>query len=171
MYSKRLLRRRFKIVVVAVGLYIAPFIGPLHAQTPFYRGKTLTVINGNEPGGTADQRMRAVLPFFKKHIPGTPTVVAEYMPGGGGRKVANHIYGAARPDGLTMAFPPGSFVAYAIFKETGVSYDINKLIFVGDDPTPLSGEGMEKALHELPLEDSVIDFFKQISGSGPLPRS
>ena len=26
---------------------------------------------------------------------------------------------------------------------------------------------MEKALHELPLEDSVIDFFKQISGSGP----
>jgi hypothetical protein len=35
MYSKRLLRRRFKIVVVAVGLYIAPFIGPLHAQTPF----------------------------------------------------------------------------------------------------------------------------------------
>jgi tripartite-type tricarboxylate transporter receptor subunit TctC len=103
----------------------------LHAQTPFYQNKTLTVINGNEPGGTADQRMRAVLPFFKKHIPGSPTVVAEYMPGGGGRKVANHIYSAARPDGLTMAFPPGGFVAYAIFKETGVAYDINKLIFVG----------------------------------------
>jgi hypothetical protein len=42
---------------------------------------------------------------------------------------------------------------------------------VGDDPTPLSAEGMENALRELPLEDSVIDFFKQISGSGPLPRS
>jgi hypothetical protein len=42
---------------------------------------------------------------------------------------------------------------------------------VGDEPTPLSGEAMEKALHELPMEASVIDFFKQVSGSGPLPRS
>jgi tripartite-type tricarboxylate transporter receptor subunit TctC len=119
------------IFMIAVAAHWALSFSDLHAQTPFYQGKTLTVINGNEPGGTADQRMRAVLPFFKKHIPGSPTVVAEYMPGGGGRKVANHIYGAARPDGLTMAFPPGSFVTYAIFKETGVSYDINKLIFVG----------------------------------------
>jgi tripartite-type tricarboxylate transporter receptor subunit TctC len=117
--------------VAIIAITITASAAPLHAQTPFYQGKTLTVINGNEPGGTADQRMRAVLPFFKKHIPGSPTVVAEYMPGGGGRKVANHLYSAARPDGLTMAFPPGGFVAYAIFKETGVAYDINKLIFVG----------------------------------------
>ena len=82
MHSNRHLRRCFKIVALAVALYFAPFTGLLHAQTPFYQGKTLTVINGNEPGGTADQRMRAVLPFFKKHIPGSPTVVAEYMPGG-----------------------------------------------------------------------------------------
>jgi tripartite-type tricarboxylate transporter receptor subunit TctC len=120
-----------KLLAIAVAASGTSYSGQLQAQTPFYQGKTLTVINGNEPGGTADQRMRAVLPFFKKHIPGSPTVVAEYMPGGGGRKVANHIQGAARPDGLTMAFPPGSFVAYAIFKETGVNYDINKLIFVG----------------------------------------
>jgi tripartite-type tricarboxylate transporter receptor subunit TctC len=350
------MRTSFNIVAAAVALSFALLSGSLHAQTPFYQGKTLTVINGNEPGGTGDRRMRAVLPFFKKHIPGSPTVVAEYMPGGGGRKVANHIYSSARPDGLTMGFPPGSFVTYAIFKETGVSYDINKLIFVGspesatqyvfltrkeaglnsleklkaangirigaqsvghtiyivgrlfshvlrlkdpkfitgysgpeldvvltrgevdgranipdtilqrspdfikknivdfhaimeipkgdkhpqfkhlpeitdlatadldrkvltlfrslrlvgspfvlppatpkdrveilreafrktaedpefrnefkklvgDDPTPLAGEAMEKAIHELPIEDSVIDFFKQISGSGPLPRS
>ena len=119
------------IVIVAVAVSGALFSDRLHAQAPFYQGKTITVINGNEPGGTGDLRMRAALPFFKKHILGSPTVVAEYMPGGGGRKVANHIYAAARPDGLTMAFPPGSFVSYAIFKETGVNYDINKLIFVG----------------------------------------
>jgi tripartite-type tricarboxylate transporter receptor subunit TctC len=131
MQSKRHLRACFSIVALGVALGLVLLTGPLHAQSPFYQGKTLTVINGNEPGGTGDLRMRAVLPFFKKHIPGSPTVVAEYMPGGGGRKVANHIQGAARPDGLTMAFPPGSFVTYAIFKETGVNYDINKLIFVG----------------------------------------
>jgi tripartite-type tricarboxylate transporter receptor subunit TctC len=127
--------RRCKPFVMAAILAVAALCAftpaALHAQAPFYQGKTLTVINGNEPGGTGDLRMRAVLPFFKKHIPGSPTVVAEYMPGGGGRKVANHIHNAARPDGLTMAFPPGGFVTYAIFKETGVNYDINKLIFVG----------------------------------------
>jgi tripartite-type tricarboxylate transporter receptor subunit TctC len=42
---------------------------------------------------------------------------------------------------------------------------------LGDEPTPLTGEAMEKAIHELPIEQSVIEFFKQISGSGPLPRS
>ena len=119
------------IATIAVAACCVFSTTTLHAQTSFYEGKTITVINGNEPGGTGDLRMRAVLPFFKKHIPGSPTVVAEYMPGGGGRKVANHIHSAARPDGLTMAFPPGSFVTYAIFKETGVNYDINKLIFVG----------------------------------------
>jgi tripartite-type tricarboxylate transporter receptor subunit TctC len=119
------------IVAAGVALHLALLTGSIHAQAPFYEGKTLTVINGNEPGGTGDRRMRAVLPFFKKYIPGSPTVVAEYMPGGGGRKVANHIYSGARPDGLTLGFPPGSFVTYAIFKETGVNYDINRLIFVG----------------------------------------
>jgi tripartite-type tricarboxylate transporter receptor subunit TctC len=119
------------IAAAAIVGWVICAAGFVSAQTPFYQGKTITVINGNEPGGTGDRRMRAVLPFFKKHIPGAPSVVAEYMPGGGGRKVANHIFSVARPDGLTMGFPPGSFVTYAIFKEAGVNYDINKLIFVG----------------------------------------
>jgi tripartite-type tricarboxylate transporter receptor subunit TctC len=131
MYSTQHLGRCFKIFALAIAMYFALLNGQLHAQAPFYQGKTMTVINGNEPGGTADRRMRAVIPFLKKHIPGSPTIVAEYMPGGGGRKVANHIYSAARPDGLTLAFPPGGFITYAVFKETGVNYDINKLIFVG----------------------------------------
>lgn len=101
------------------------------SQTPFYQGKTITLINGNAAGGTADMRMRAILPFLKKHIPGEPTVIAEFMPGGGGRKVANHIYKMARPDGLTIGFPPGGFVSYAVMGEAGVEYDLNKLIFLG----------------------------------------
>jgi tripartite-type tricarboxylate transporter receptor subunit TctC len=129
--SRKLWGNLKTVTAAAAAFCVVAAAGPLPAQTPFYQGKTITVINGNEPGGTGDRRMRAVLPFFKKHIPGAPTVVAEYMPGGGGRKVANHIYSAARADGLTMGFPPGGFVTYAIFKETGVNYDVKKLIFVG----------------------------------------
>ena len=54
-------------------------------QEFFYQGKTITVISGREPGGLGDLRHRAILPYLKKHIPGQPTIVTEYMPGGGGR--------------------------------------------------------------------------------------
>ena len=105
--------------------------GSAFAQAPFYQGKTVTVINGNAPGGTADMRMRAVMPYLKKYIPGEPTVVAEFIDGGGGRKAANHLYRTARPDGLTIGFPAGSFITYAVMGETGVDYDIGKFIFLG----------------------------------------
>src|SRR5580765_7568903 len=76
-------------------------------QAMFYQGKTITVISGQEPGGLGDLRLRAILPYLKKHIPGQPNIAPEYMPGGGGRKAANHIYRTARADGLTIGFPPG----------------------------------------------------------------
>ena len=34
------------------------------AQTPFYKGKTVTIIQGRDPGGTGDMRVRAMLPFL-----------------------------------------------------------------------------------------------------------
>jgi len=60
-------------------------------QAPFYQGKTITVIAGQEPGGLGDLRLKSILPYLKKHIPGQPNIVVEYMPGGGGRKAANYI--------------------------------------------------------------------------------
>ncbi|MDH3443342.1 MAG: hypothetical protein OEN50_05405 [Deltaproteobacteria bacterium] len=62
----------------------------VHAQNSFYQGKTIKLIQGREPGGSGDIRSRAVAPFLKKHIPGNPNIVSEYIPGGGGRKAANH---------------------------------------------------------------------------------
>ena len=55
-------------------------------QAPFYQGKTITVIAGQEPGGLGDLRLKSILPYLKKHIPGQPSIVVEYMPGGGGPK-------------------------------------------------------------------------------------
>jgi len=101
------------------------------SQTPFYQGKTLTIIQGREPGGTGDMRVRAVIPYLRKYIPGQPTVVTEFIPGAGGRKAANHIFGGARPDGLTIGNVGAGLVANAILGETGVQYDLDKLIYLG----------------------------------------
>jgi len=101
------------------------------SQSPFYRGKTITIIQGRSPGGTGDLRVRALIPFLQKYIPGNPTIVAEYMPGGGGRKAANHIYRAARPDGLTIGNSGAGMVSNAVLGESGVEYDADKSIYLG----------------------------------------
>src|ERR671925_1969852 len=103
----------------------------LYSQSDFYRGKTITLIHGRSAGGSGDFRARAVAPFLQKYIPGNPTIVHEYMDGGGGRKAANHIFNTARPDGLTIGSVGGGVVANAVLGETGVQYDLDKLHFVG----------------------------------------
>jgi tripartite-type tricarboxylate transporter receptor subunit TctC len=108
---------------------LAPGLAP--AQSHFYTGKTVTVIQGTEAGGSSDMLTRAVLPYLKKYIPGGPTVVSEYMPGAGGLKAVNHIYKNVRPDGLTIGRAGGALIANAVLGEKGVLYDINKLIYLG----------------------------------------
>jgi hypothetical protein len=103
----------------------------VYSQSDFYRGKTLTVIHGRSAGGSGEYRARSVAPFLQKYIPGNPTIVHEYMDGGGGRKAANHIFNTARPDGLTIGSVGSGVVVSAVLGETGVQYDLDKLHFVG----------------------------------------
>jgi len=100
-------------------------------QTPFYHGKTITIIQGRDPGGTGDIRVRAVLPFLQKYIPGNPTIVSEFMPGGGSRKAANYIFKTAQPDGLTIGNLGSGMVAVAVLGEKGVLYDLDKFYYLG----------------------------------------
>ena len=119
------------LVVVALTLLYWLFATSAFAQTPFYQGKTITIVQGTEPGGSSDVMTRALMPFMKKHIPGEPTIVSEYMPGGGGMKAANHIFKSVRPDGLTIGRIGGGLVANAVLGEKGVLYDLNKFIYLG----------------------------------------
>jgi tripartite-type tricarboxylate transporter receptor subunit TctC len=103
----------------------------LLAQTPFYQGKTISLIMGTAPGGSSDMMVKSALPYLKKYIPGEPAIVPEYMPGGGGVKAANHLYKNVRPDGLTLGNLGGGLVSNAVLGESGVLYDIDKLIYLG----------------------------------------
>lgn len=101
------------------------------AETPFYQDKTITVILGGPPAGSADLRTRGVIQVWRKHIPGHPTIVMQYMGAGGGRQAANHIYGAAKPDGLTVGSMGAALVTNAVLGATGVQYDIDRFIYLG----------------------------------------
>jgi tripartite-type tricarboxylate transporter receptor subunit TctC len=121
----------FKISLLLGGVFL-PFLAGshLHAQAPFYQGKTIALIHAGEPGGTGDMRVRAVIPFLRKYIPGNPNILVEHIPGGGGRKAGNYIFASARPDGLTLG-TVGGLVANAIQGQTGVQYDLDKFVYLG----------------------------------------
>lgn len=56
------------------------FASILHAQAPFYQGKTIRVIVGFSPGGTFDLWARLIAQHMGKHVPGNPTFIVENMP-------------------------------------------------------------------------------------------
>lgn len=122
------------IGLAAAGVLLAlTGLSPEHglAQTPYYQGKTIKMIAATAPGGIGDNRVKATIPFLRKYVPGNPAIIVEYMDGGGGRQVGNHMFRNARPDGLTIAAFSSSVIGLSILGETGVMYDVDKFAYLG----------------------------------------
>lgn len=100
-------------------------------EPPFYQGKALTVVVAEAPGGTGDLRARAVIQHLQKHLSGNPSVVFQYMPGGGGTAAANHLANVVKRDGLTIGQVGTGAYANAIFGAAGVRYRLEDFIFLG----------------------------------------
>ncbi len=118
----------FAIVFVFALLF---HTSPAFAQAPFYQGKTITVLQGREPGGTGDLRARATTQFLQKYIPGNPTIIHEFMGGGGGLRAANHMFAVAKPDGLNIGSVSSGMLSSAILGSAGVKYQFEKFNYLG----------------------------------------
>ena len=57
---------------------------PASAQTPFYQGKTITIIAAAKPGDVYDLYPRLVAEFMPKHIPGNPNIIIQNVAGAAG---------------------------------------------------------------------------------------
>jgi tripartite-type tricarboxylate transporter receptor subunit TctC len=69
----------------------------------FYKGRTVSLVIGYSPGTGYDIYARLLARFIGRHIPGTPTVIAQNMPGAGSLKAANYVYTVAPKDGSVIA--------------------------------------------------------------------
>jgi len=103
----------------------------LHAQTPFYQGKTITLIAGTTAGSQYDAHARLIAQHWGKHIPGNPDIIVQNMAGAGSLIAANHLYNVAKPDGLTITsiIPAIYFNQLAGRKE--VKFDYPKFNWIG----------------------------------------
>jgi tripartite-type tricarboxylate transporter receptor subunit TctC len=104
------MEEKMKRLVLAV-LVCVLWNSQLHAQTPYYQGKTITIRVGFTAGGAFDVWGRLIAHHMGKYIPGNPTFVVQNMTGGGSIIAANYIYNVAKPDGLTLGIvSPGIYI-------------------------------------------------------------
>jgi tripartite-type tricarboxylate transporter receptor subunit TctC len=125
------MERKMKMIFLVAVVYLGLGAEVVLSQAPFYQDKTISVVLGGPPAGSADMRTKAVTTVLRKHIPGNPTIIVQYMAAGGGRQAANHVYRGAKPDGLTIGSMGAALVANAVLGVTGVQYDIDKFIYLG----------------------------------------
>jgi tripartite-type tricarboxylate transporter receptor subunit TctC len=97
----------------------------------FYRGKTVNVLIGVGVGGEYDLQARLIARHIGKHIPGSPTVVAQNMTGAGGLKMANYLATVAEQDGTHIGMIANNFPAMQVVGLKGMQFDTSKFQWLG----------------------------------------
>ena len=71
----------------------------------FYAGKQIGLLVGSAPGGGYDAYARQVARFLAKHVPGSPTIVVQNMPGAGSLNMMNYLFNVSVRDGTVIGAP------------------------------------------------------------------
>ena len=115
----------------ALGFLFFFWASTAEAQTPFYQGKTMSIIVGVKSGDVYDIYARALAQHMPRYLPGKPNIIVQNMTGAGTRIAANHVYNVAKPDGLTL----GSILPSLYFDQligTGeAKFDWTKFSWIG----------------------------------------
>jgi tripartite-type tricarboxylate transporter receptor subunit TctC len=144
-YRQFLSRKGFRAAAVAV---VAASVTTLAACQPpgesasssgsggasDFKGKTITLIAPDAPGGSYDSYARLFAPYVAKQLGATINV--ENVPTAGTVQGTNQM-AAASPNGLTIGMVNvGGDVASLVEKQPGQSFDMSKLSWIGQ-PAPL----------------------------------
>lgn len=135
------MKAREKFMAVIFFLFVSLvwsqwFIASLQAQAePFYKGKSIRIVVGYTTGGFYDRWARVLARHLPKHIPGSPDIIVQNMPGAGSVIAANYIYNIAKPDGLTLGMAsPGLYLDQLVGRKE-VQFDVRKFVYIGSPVT------------------------------------
>jgi tripartite-type tricarboxylate transporter receptor subunit TctC len=103
------------------------------AQTPadFYKGRNVSFIIPNAPGGSFDLYGRLVAAHLGQFIPGRPAIIPQNMPGAGGMQAANYLYGVAPKDGSVLGVLVPNIALAQVLDVQAITYDVRKLNWIG----------------------------------------
>ena len=123
------------MIAILVLLLTLGWSSTLLAQVPFYQGKTISIIVGTKAGDVYDLYPRLLAEFWTKHIPGSPNIIVQNVPGAGSLIAANQVYNIAKPDGLTLGAIYPALYFNQLIKKPEVKYDWAKFNFIGSTVT------------------------------------
>lgn len=119
-------------------LFVLLFTGWQSAAVPgafaddFYDRKQITLLVGGGPGGgTLNVFARIMANHLAKHVPGSPTLVIQNMPGAGGLRLANYIYSSAPPTGTVLGLGQSTVPILPLMSPNEAKYDPSKLAWIG----------------------------------------
>ena len=99
------------------------------AAEDFYKGKQITIVASS--AGTYEAYARSLAKYLPKHIPGTPSVITQIMPGASGLTAANFLYNNAPRDGTFFAVTHGHIPTLPLLNPQGTRFDPTKFSWVG----------------------------------------
>lgn len=131
--------RNYKhVILVCLNLFVG---APAFGQTveSFYRGNTINIYIGTgESAGAVGAYPRLMAQIIGKYIPGNPNLVVRNMPGAGGIKAANFVYGLAPQDGTVWGFITRGFLLAPLLKYHGVEFDPTRFKWIGSPARTVS---------------------------------
>lgn len=93
-------------LVLALGTQIASSAAQAQDQVAaFYRGRAIQAVVGYTPGSTFELYLRLFVQHMARHVPGSPTIIVQHMPGAGSLKATSYLASVAAKDGLTIGMP------------------------------------------------------------------
>ena len=117
-------------LTLALALAMAP--SGIARASDFYVGKTINIYIGTGEGAAAlSAYPHAIAQVIGKYIPGNPAIVVRYLPGAGGIKAANFIYGIAPQDGTAWGFITRGFVRAPLLGTPQARFDPTKYQWIG----------------------------------------
>ena len=104
---------------------------PAMAQTPFYKGKNLTVVIGYTPGGGYDSYGRLLSRHIGHHIDGAPNVVVQNLPGAGSLNAVRQVEATMAKDGTYMvAFNP-ALILDSLVNPDAIKFNFSESTWIG----------------------------------------
>lgn len=123
------------IAIIVSMLFLLAAVPAVHAQAPFYQGKTITIIAGTKAGDVYDLYARLLADFMPKYIPGNPNMIVQNVAGAASLIAANQVYNVAKPDGLTLGALFPALYFEQLIKRPEVKFDWNKFGWIGSTVT------------------------------------
>jgi tripartite-type tricarboxylate transporter receptor subunit TctC len=125
--------RRFAAIAPTGALAAALLLAigsPASAQADF-AGKSLKFYIGTGPGGGYDTYGRLVARHIGRHLPGSPSVLAQNMPGASSLTLTNYLYNSAPRDGTALGIINQAMPTEQYLDIGNANYDSGRFNWIG----------------------------------------